>query len=507
MKMSSRILPWLLVAGLPLFFTIHNWNEQFRYLSAADVAPLLLIYLAASTFVFFISKWIWKDGVRASLASTGAMAVFFFFGAIQDFFRDRLPGLPIHRYAVLLPIMAAILGFLFIRLRSNRGGWERPTRFLALLIFVLLVWEAARMLFAPQTPLDRQALPVRTTQPGKSPDSMPDIYYIVADEYSSTRSLKERFGYDNTRMDSTLASMGFHVLKDARSNYNFTPFSVASTLNMGYLDWLPDSVVRSPEDYNHCSLDISGNRVCSLLLAKGYQLRNYSIFNIQGSPSPVDETFLPLKTKLITGQTLFARMKKDLGHLLLAGPFEIGWLSRDLIYGAGRSTDTLLARTVREAGLKSNKPRFIYTHLYLPHPPFYVDGNGKQKDRSTLMKELDSIPDQAYLDYLPYANARILTLVNAIRKNQARPTVIILLSDHGFRGHGIPLAREQYFMNYAAVLLPSGDAAGFMDSMTNVNVFPTLLNSLFQDSIPMQPDRTVLLLDRNKGSGAVAHEP
>jgi len=489
---AVRTSPLFWIAALPVFFFLHGWNEQFRNLDAGDVLPLLWAHMIAATVMFILFRLFYRDNVKAGLATSAIMAVHFFFGAVQDFFHDHAAFHFLSKYGVLLPLIGIGLLMLLLRMRKNAPG-QRFTSYFSMLLVLLILVEIAKGL-DNKVKHDNPAR-IANVVTGIPKADFPDIYYIVTDEYSSTRALKERMGYDNSYMDSALVKLGFLVMPDMRSNYNFTPFSVASTLNMGYLNWIPDTTSCTPEDYNHCARDIRQSSVCSTLLAHGYGLRNYSIFDLPGAPTPVGSTFLPVKGKLLMAQTLLMRVKKDLGHLILTGPLEIGVLSKDLIYAPGKNNDTLIARTIREAESKGTGPRFVYTHLYLPHPPFYVDSTGRPKDKATLQREMDTPTNEAYRQYLPHANERILGLIKAIREKNDRPAVILLLSDHGFRGHGEPLPREQFFMNYAAIRLPASSNEKFHVPASNVNVFLELLDLLFNTKTPHQPDRSVFLQD------------
>ena len=64
--------------------------------------------------------------------------------------------------------------------------------------------------------------------------TLPDIYYIVPDAYSSSRTLRT-LGYDNAGFTDYLIERGFFVAEESYSNYMFTELSLASTLNMKYL--------------------------------------------------------------------------------------------------------------------------------------------------------------------------------------------------------------------------------------------------------------------------------
>ncbi len=63
----------------------------------------------------------------------------------------------------------------------------------------------------------------------------PDIYYIIFDAYASSKQLKDEYGYSNQAIEDFLHNKGFYIAKDSKSNYNYTAFSIGSTLNMNYI--------------------------------------------------------------------------------------------------------------------------------------------------------------------------------------------------------------------------------------------------------------------------------
>jgi hypothetical protein len=318
----------------------------------------------------------------------------------------------------------------------------------------------------------------------------PDIYFLVFDEYSSTSALKETWNYDNSDLDSFLIKKGFRVLPDSRSNYNFTQFSIASTLNMDYLN-IPNPSACTIKDYNNCFELIKNNQVCSVLSSMGYEIANYSIFDIQKNPSLVTESFLPLKTKLITSQTFISRIKKDLFHLLLVGKFEIKWLSKDLLYATYYNNQKIIKAILKDSSDVENRPRFVYSHITMPHPPFYYNKNGQRKSKEEIIKDGEGI--FSYLDYLPKTNEVIQQLVNSILTRSKKPVAIVLLGDHGFRQKQ---SEDFQFRNLNAVYLSSGNYSGFYDSITNVNEYRILFNNLFNASLPLKKDSSIFLLDK-----------
>ncbi|EKD81006.1 MAG: hypothetical protein ACD_39C02039G0001, partial [uncultured bacterium] len=69
----------------------------------------------------------------------------------------------------------------------------------------------------------------------KTPAELPDIYYIILDSYAGNDTLRDLYGYDNSEFTNFLTEQGFFLASRSRTNYPLTYFSLASSLNMGYL--------------------------------------------------------------------------------------------------------------------------------------------------------------------------------------------------------------------------------------------------------------------------------
>lgn len=267
---------------------------------------------------------------------------------------------------------------------------------------------------------------------------------------------------------------------------------MASILNMSYLSGIKNVNACSIDDYAMCNDLILKNGVAGYLMNNGYKIVNYSIFDLKGEPSLVNQSFLPLKARLITEQTLFNRLKKDLGHLLLAGKYKIKWLSDKLIYESLHNNNLFLQKVKEKAGKKKENPEFIYAHFYMPHPPYYFDSSGKEADLQSLKKRSPS----QYFSYLSYTNRQILQLSDSILKNSVIPPVIIIMGDHGLRMSGGTTDHNSFFRNMNAVYLPDKNYSGFYDSTSGVNQFRVLFNTLFRQSFPLLKDSTIFLRDQ-----------
>ena len=421
---------------LPAFFVLHGYNENFGLIGVGDCLVLLFTYFAWATIIYLLAKFFFRNPLKSSLL-TGVLFFFYlFFGAIEDFFKAHLHLLS--RYIIILPSIFITLSLLVIYLKKTDRRLNKLTFFINILLIIYLVVDFAGIVWKSLNPNpDKLSIyGIEKKFPYRACDSCkdPDIYFLLFDEYSSTPNLKKTFHYDNSGLDSFLLQRGFSLQSQSHGNYNYTPFSMASILNMNYLSGIKDVNAIDRLDYDHCYTLIRDNEVIRFLSSRKYEIVNYSIFDLAGNPSLVVSSLLPTKTRLITTQTLYNRMMNDIGWTIYMGKFEIKWLTRNKIYENLNNNNKLLALVNQETSLRTRNPRFIYAHLVMPHSPFYYDKNGQQRDRQTLIAEITGGHPDSYLAYIPYTNDKLKALIDTIQTNTNHQAVIILMGDHGYRG-------------------------------------------------------------------------
>lgn len=487
---------------LPVFFVLHGYLENFGFVSLRDAAILCLTYILLTISINLFSYIFFRNWTKAAVITVVWMSFFFFFGAVHEFLKSH-PVLEVFgHYRFLLPAIFAVLIAIFIYLKKIKKPFLRSTLFLNVLFTIYIVVDLGAVLIKAIRPPEHQLTVYNFARENqyKTCDTCarPNIYFLLMDEYGSSLSLKEQYEFDNSSFDSFLVKNGFQIQTKSKSNYNFTAFSMSATLNMSYIEGIKNVKAVTADDYATCGVLVRNNEVIKFLDAHGYEIVNYSVFDLAGNPAMVEQSFLPLKTKLITDRTLFSRMNKDIGWLLMTYyPFKL--FKRNYIL-KHRDNNHMFQELVMKAAIeKKPRPRFIYAHFYMPHPPYYYDRNGKLADNATLYKEYKSDPLYTYLEYLQYVNERIKEMVTAIRTNDPG-AIVILLSDHGYRNGSRPskdynAEPECYFQNLNAVYFPDGDYRGLYDSITNVNMFRVILNKTFNQNFPLIPDSTIFLRD------------
>ena len=483
---------------LPIFFVFHGNAENFGLITVRDSFLLLCVYLAAALVFYFFFYLLYKNFIKAGLLSFSLLFVYFFFGAIYDFLKQY--NIPVYRYSILLPLLLTIIIIFAIYLKKSKGDYYRVVFFLNILLFVYLVVDIASIAWKYLHPDPNQlsVYHLDSSQKYSSCDSCssPDIYFLLFDEYSSSINLRQSFNYDNSDLDSFLTQRGFSQQVYSISNYNFTPFSIASILNMNYINGIRDVNACTVEDYARCNKLIRNNEVIQYLSSRYYDIVNYSIFDLAGSPSLVEQSLLPVKTKLITEQTLFRRFMRDVGWHFYTGKLEIKWLTKNRLLQDLNHNNQLLELVKQESSKRTVRPRFIYGHFEMPHPPFYFDKNNQPRNASTLMAEATGSHIASYTGYIPYTNGKIEELIDTIQKNTQHSAVIVLMGDHGYRANIEGLPTAHYFQNLNAVYFPHKNYGLLKDSISGVNQFRVIFNTLFNQSFVFLKDSTIFLKDK-----------
>lgn len=478
---------------LPVFFVFHGYVENYYFMSFGDCLPILGIYLAGAAVLYGIAWLLLRDRLKAALLAVSLLAIYFFFGAGHDFLRRN--NIFLRRYSLLLPTLAIAVVLLAIYLK-RRSSFGRLPLFLNCLLLVYMLWDTGalvRTLSQKKTgpSINYSALPVS----GAPCDSCakPDIFFIVFDDYCNSRTLKDVYHYDNSGLDSFLVSEGFRIQSDSRSNYAGTLPSMASILNYSYLDSKDGITFR---DYADLLDAISKSRVVNFLYTQGYSVVNYSSFDLPGHPSNKEMPFIPTKARLITNRTLLNYLVRDLEASMKE-------LTEDpIVLGSGmasildRENSQVMRETLEESRKKTGQPRFVYTHLFMPHPPFLFDSLRRRRTPYDIASHVDEDHLDYYLGYLPYTNDCARTLISTIRKNTNGQAVILFMSDHGFRFRVDGKITPYFFHNQNAIYFPDKDYRLLNDSLSAVNEFRVVFDKLFRAQLPLLKDSTTYLAEK-----------
>lgn len=259
----------------------------------------------------------------------------------------------------------------------------------------------------------------------------PDIYYIVLDSYPSNEILKELYGFDNSEFTNFLEEKGFFVAFNSHSNYPMTYFSLASSLNMGYLSLGPDHK-RGFQGFSPLVDLIRNSRVVLELKKMGYQTISFASGYLATEMRHFDHNY---SENLICREFSNALLRQT----FLVGFDFAGWSLAACLADLHRRSIIWTLATIPFA-VTGKDPAFVFAHILAPHAPFVFKKDGSARnigyfnysDGNYLRKfmAIETYRKQ-FIEQLIYINGLVKDSVNKLLADNKRKKVIIIQGDHG----------------------------------------------------------------------------
>ena len=485
---------------LPLFFVLHTATTHWLPIGIPDQLYLSAWYeLTAIILFFFFLFWL-KSKNKGGVIVFMLMLINFYFSEIHKTLRASHPTLFFYRYLFIIPFLVLVISFLTIKVYKSKSSFRQLTRYLNILFLLLITAEFATIAIRSYRQKGSAGASINTTSLSICDTChKPDIYFLVFDEYSSSSSLREDYHYNNDFLDTFLVQTGFKILGRSKANYNLTYFSIASITNMSYLR-IPKPDATTSTDYFNAATLTRSNQLCKFLGSMGYKIENYSLFDIGNSKATAHYYNTSTPEEIIKSKTFIATLIREVGWNLYSRKALLS--AQQKIYTAAFEDIMATVQNVKKASLeKSRRPKFVYGHLLLPHPPFFV--NKTVPNGTEQIGEKNKSPVTNYVNYVYFTNTIIRDLVTTLQQNTNKEAVIVIMGDHGFRPteHGFRPSvaanfPDSYFKNQNAVYLPQHNYELFYDSISGVNQFRVILNTLFHQKIPLLVDKQYYLKDR-----------
>ncbi len=403
-------------------------------------------------------------------------------------------------WGLLLAIQVFLCAVLVLGLRKRPKYVEKLVVVFNILALAILIGSsiaiASKLASSKEIVLEPAGISAEEIDALTAPDPLPDIYFIVLDSYPARQILQEEFGYDNSAFLGFLEDRDFTVNDASKSNYIWTGYTVASTLNMDYIHEVAErSGVHRPDGFN-LTKSIRENAIRAILSQFGYKTVAFSSGFVFTDVSDVDVYYAddrgglnPLEVSLLPG-TVYSYLVSFLdndSHSILA----ITYTSH-----IARIEDTL--DNLGTLGV-SEDPMFVIAHIILPHPPFVygADGTITIPPRPFSLFDAGRFPgsaeeyQQGLVDQIIYLNERLRSIIDSILTESHRPTIIIMQGDHGARWKcnlGTCEDLRGAFSILDARYLPGVVMSEHDTALTPVNIFRLILNEYFGGHISYLPD-------------------
>ncbi|OQP47269.1 hypothetical protein A4H97_07125 [Niastella yeongjuensis] len=475
---------------LVLFFVLHGYSEFVGFIPIPSLLLLIVELSAVAWLLFFLFRKMYRDAHKAALLVTVLFFWYLFFYAVQDALSVHPSLYKWSLFPRLLPVVVLLSAGTFIALFKYKRSPVKLNGYLNLVFLILTLFDTGSILWQAITvkPASTPAI-TETIKPLADTAAKPDVYLIILDEYLSSSGLQEYYHYDNSVFESFLKQKGFHVNTRSSSNYSSTAFSMASMLNMRYLQ--KTELAHHKEDtYKSMIGLINHNAVVDYFKQFHYTIHDYTPFTVGGIEPDYYFSMIPRGIELITFRMLYSCFVRRIiygepqNYIDLSGV--ANWLNKRLVTAHEAQMQGALTAAEKQS------PDFTYLHLVMPHKPFIYDSTGNFANTYNAVKDNKTAgTDGLYLQYLVYTNKRMMQYLDQLLTATQGKAVIMVMSDHGYREANKLPGKFFGFTNFNAIYLPNKDYHLWYDSVSNVNQFPLLFNTMFGQQIPLKKDSTV----------------
>jgi len=483
--------PWhpVLFAALPLLFLYaHNVNE----VALRDAIFPLAVMAAAALGLQVAMGRVLREPHRAAVLLTLFWAWFFGWGMARDASERVAAGWATGNPEVTAAgwLLVFVAGaWLVLRTRRSLVSVSGSLNLVAVVLVGLqLLPIAASTLQEWRRPVPQMQAQVGVRGAGPT-GRLPNIYYLVLDSYTRADVLREEHSYDNGPFLDFLRSRDFYVADQATTNYDETALTLASLLNMQYLDELAKTMPRLSGDRKPLSRLIKDSRLCRLLRARGYRLVNFSC------GQDLTDLAADEQHHAYSGLNEFERLaySTTIASMVLVGVL-------------GRPDSMEQKRQVIRGTLASipsirpgRRPVFVFGHVLCPHAPyvFLRDGSpgplvGAVHDFSSPARCDISVYRRRYAEQLHYLNILLRPMIDKVLATAGPDAVIIMHGDHGSR-LAVDLCQprkgdfRRFFGVFCALHMPRAQA-GLYPSITPINITRLLARTYLGEQSPPLPD-------------------
>ena len=282
------------------------------------------------------------------------------------------------------------------------------------------------------------------------------------------------------------------MASQSNSNYAYTMLSLASSLNMEYVNYLSDTIGAGSIDNRATYPLIQDNRVGRLLQSIGYRYVQIGSKYTGTNSSQIADEIL----------SFWAGNEQDQFNSLLFATTVAHPLLKDFSpfaddYEANRSAILFPFDEIPRLGNRS-QPVFVFAHIVSPHPPYVFGADGEYVSEPEGGPSLEETQIK-YLNQLIFINGKVKELIDIILEQSRVQPIIILQSDHGWawsigwqQAPNTPLDetfdKHEIFGVLNAYYLPDNGTQLLYESISLVNTFRVVFKTYFGADLELLND-------------------
>ncbi len=485
----------------------------------ADTVRMLYLSFLLTILVFSFFYVLIRNWQKAALAASFMLILFFSYGHVFSILRDvHIESILIGRTLVILPayFLLLALGVWWILARlSVTSTITQAFNVIGLFLLLFPLYTISSYYLKSQMIRSSQNATVPIALSQKFEGEVPNIYYIILDMHARTDVLQQIYGYDNSWFIEALKKQGFYIAEESTSNYSSTLQSLASSLNMEYINYLEDTYRATSKNREPLGLLLSHNKVTSILEEFGYRTGAFQTDDFYTEFRDANIYIKPTADEIHQYQNFWSLNSFEsvfVHTTLIRVLYDLSVVSSDITIEKTIETPYQLHRltllnTVDHLPdfARKTEPYFIFAHLVAPHPPYVFGPNGEELQHNQPFSlsgpaRQNGGPEymKLYIDQLHFTDEIILKAIERILSQSKTPPIIIIQGDHGpvsYFGNDEVIKgnmKEQHAI-LNAYYFPGQKYDLLYPSVTPVNSFRIVLNTFFDGKYELLPDKNYFL--------------
>jgi hypothetical protein len=495
MRKPPVIHPFLGAIFPVIFLYSHNMDQVWI---GETIVPMLLC--ASSAFILWVLlRLFFGDSMKAGLIVTLLIFLNFSYGHFFSMAaRLELWEVEIAKHRYLVPTIGIISAPVFYLVWKSRRNFQKLTAIMNAVAVVLIVIPSVMAVYGiASEDTGKVEIQIDTTEPQK-PLGCPDIYYIILDGYARADILENLYQYYNDEFLDYLTHKGFYIAERSRANYAQTYLSLASSLNLVYINDVAQKLGLESSNTKRLIGMIKENEVANFLKKRGYSIVAFSSGYSGTEIRNADFYYKPpLWSRSEFQNILFS------GTLVEVLPERL--LTRTSISHAMHRKRILYTLDNLSKVREMKPPVFVFAHVLAPHPPFVFGEHGDpiESGRNYSLADGSEFMSQGneseyvvnYIRQLMFVNSRMKETIDDILSSSSEPPIIILQADHGpgsmldwEKPENTDFDERMSILN--AFYLPSNGHVALYQEITPVNSFRVILNYYFGTDLELLDDRS-----------------
>ncbi|MGE0201145.1 MAG: sulfatase-like hydrolase/transferase [Candidatus Melainabacteria bacterium] len=499
MNALNRFPTPLLIALIPLLNLLAASFQDVTTVYAGAFLSALGITLLAAGLLWGVLALFLRGRVNALWARSACMAIILIillgsgggiFAALHEGL--ALPGLKltIRQPAIFLTLAVCVTIAAMVTVwRLSEQRVKALFQWVTAYALIVLLGALAPVLpqlaqgpgaLKPAASVETQATAVSATGVA----SLPDIYFLILDEYGNGAMLQRFLHFDNTPFLKAMQARGFITTPHSTSNYAQTALSIPSMLNMRYLD-AERAIGNAQQRADALKNALQENAVMREAREHGYRVISF-------------ETAWGLTADLaVADLTMRCGGLNEFGYLMLKQTLAGLWAGQ-----LNTSRRAIIRCPFERIPDLAKQPfrKFVFAHIVSPHMPYLFDaaGNPVEDTHNLNIASESGTQPGPYLAQLQFINTQVLQLVDRILATSEHPPIILIVSDHGTASQfpklktwntPSPAMLQERMHNLGLFYLPPDMRAAFDPPGSPVNLFRSVYRQLWSADRPPLPDR------------------